>query len=299
MAEKYLIVSAQACARPNKNFLESIKRYRRGGAKLIILPMIGQNAKEDVDLLDRAFDKMDIEHGSRKLNENIGIDQFNVRPYQIDPATGLQRFTQRGTTKVFASPKQRLLPIAHSNRKHPKWLVTTGAVTHPNYATGRDVSAERRRLGNIAHRDHIYGALIVEIENDEVFHMRHVRSTRDGGEFVDLGRKYGPEGVGKSNLEALVLGDYHVGRTDDAVRLATHDMMYQLRPKRVVLHDFFDGHSVSHHIDNEFITQKIIQQFDVGHDSLEQELQECYDELVRLHDVSRGAELVVVLSNHH
>ena len=52
-----------------------------------------------------------------------------------------------------------------------------------------DQSAERRRLGNIAKRDHVYGGLIVEVEGAEIFHMRHIRADTDG-KFVDLGVKY-------------------------------------------------------------------------------------------------------------
>ena len=92
--------------------------------------MIGNSAKEDVDKLHRLFkDHYDIEEGKRKLNNNIQVEQFNVRPYQIDPLVGLNRFAQRETTLVFASPKQRLKPVAHSNHKYPKFLVTTGACT--------------------------------------------------------------------------------------------------------------------------------------------------------------------------
>jgi hypothetical protein len=127
----------------------------------------------------------------------------------IDPITGLNRFAQDETTLVLASPKQRMRPVPHSNKKHPKFLVTTGACTLPNYATGTDVSAERRRLGNIALKDHVYGGLVVEVENDEIFHMRHVRANK-GGSFVDFGTRYDSNKKSSAVLEALVLGDYHV-----------------------------------------------------------------------------------------
>lgn len=294
-----VITSAQSYATPNSDFLDSLKEYEQtNSAHTIVLPMIGKNASEDLEGIDETFKDYDVEYGKRRLNRHIGIEQFHVRPYQIDPITGLQRFAQREQTKIFASPKQRLQPIPHSNRKHPKYLVTTGACTHPNYAMGSDVSAERRRLGDIARRDHVYGALVVEMPDDDVFYMRHVRST-EAGRFVDLGITYNGSETGKAKVEALVLGDYHVGRTDPVVREATHRMIARLQPERLFVHDFFDGHSVSHHVDKQYITQKLIQQLDVGHDSLEQELKQCYDELHVLSNISHGAEINLVLSNHH
>ncbi len=295
--ETYLVTAAQANARPNTQLLTSMETYvaeRAGG--LIVLPMIGQNANEDWTELHPTFADHDVEYGTRKLNDNIQIDQFHIRPYQIDPVQGLNRFAQRERTQVFASPKQRLKPVAHSTRRHPKFLVTTGAVTNPNYATSEDVSAERRRLGNIALRDHVYGGLVVEVANSNRFYMRHITSN-GGGSFVDLGVSYSGAEIAETATEALVLGDYHCGRSDRKVIEATYQMIEDLKPKKIVLHDFFDGHSVSHHVDRELITQGLHQQQDLGHTSLEQELGQCGDELRVLADMTD--EVIVVMSNHH
>ncbi|MEK6841906.1 MAG: hypothetical protein AABX91_02025 [Nanoarchaeota archaeon] len=297
--KRYLITSAQAAASPYANLLDGFQRYSKDNkAEIIVLPMIGNSAKEDVDKLHRLFkDHYDIEEGKRKLNNNIQVEQFNVRPYQIDPLVGLNRFAQRETTLVFASPKQRLKPVAHSNHKYPKFLVTTGACTWPNYATGMDQSAERRRLGNIAKRDHVYGGLIVEVEGAEIFHMRHIRADTDG-KFVDLGVKYDGKKVSSARLEAMVLGDYHHGVNLDDVREATYEMIAEFEPKKLFLHDFMDGHSVSHHVDKRFIEVKLIQQMDKGHHILERELREGYDELMFLNKLMKGKPIYLVASNH-
>ena len=298
MNERFLITAAQAEIAPNEALLESMETYARTvDASIIILPMIGQNAKQDWTELDPAFADHEVEYGKRKLNENIQIEQFHVRPYQIDPVQGLNRFAQRERTQVFASPKQRLKPVAHSTRKHPKFLVTTGAVTNPNYATSSDVSAERRRLGNIALRDHVFGGLVVEVKDSKTYYMRHITSNGRGS-FIDLGVKYdGGEVTGEQRCEALVLGDYHCGRTDRDVLESTYQMIKDMNPKRLVLHDYFDGHSVSHHVDKQFITQAILQQQDLGHTSLAQELKQCNDELQILSGMTD--EVVVVMSNHN
>lgn len=297
MSEVYLLSGAQAEAKPNGQLLKSMEAFvTEKSGSLVILPMIGMNASEDWTELHPAFADQDVEYGTRKLNDHIQIDQFHVRPYQIDPVQGLNRFAQRERTQVFASPKQRLKPVAHSTRKHPKFLVTTGAVTNPNYATSADVSAERRRLGNLALRDHVFGGLVVEVENSNRFYMRHITSN-GGGSFVDLGISYDGKEVAETATEALVLGDYHCGRTDKEVLKATYQMIEDLKPKKIILHDYFDGHSVSHWAEKQLIEQGILQIQDWGHQSLSQELQQCNDELRILSGMAD--EVVVVMSNHH
>lgn len=273
---------------------------RDNHSEIIILPAGGREAKEDLNTLVPFFDDYHVEKGILRLNDNIKIEQFNVRPQQIDPITGLSRFAQRETTIVFASPKQRMAPVPHSNHKHPKFLVTTGACTYPRYATSMDMSSERRRLGKIALRDHIYGALVVEVVDKEIFHMRHLRANTDG-EFVDFGTRYNGRHKTHSNLEALIAGDFHndAPNTDKLALQALYDLILETRPKRLVLHDFFDGHSVSHWVDKKYIEQKLIQQMDNEGHKLRLELQRGYDVLMHLNDLMEGRPIFVVYSNHN
>jgi hypothetical protein len=184
------------------------------------------------------------------------------------------------------------MPIPHSMKDQPKFLVTTGALTNPNYANGDDNSAERRRLGSIALRDHVFGGLVVEVADSNTFYMRHITSNGRGS-FVDLGKKYDGKEITEARAEALILGDYHCGRSDPRALATTLRMIEEMKPKRVVLHDY----SVSHHVEKELISQGILQQQDLGHTSLEAELKQCYDELVVLSGMTD--EVVVVMSNHH
>ena len=296
--KRYVVSSAQAFASPHSQLWRGLQNYaKKAKAEIIILPMIGKSASEDWDHIHRTF-KPYLEYGRRSLNSNIKIEQFNIRPYQIDPITGLSRFAQQGTTVIFASPKQRLVPIPHSNQKYPKFLVTTGTVTQPNYATRQDASAERRRLGDIARRDHIYGALVIEIIDDEKFHFRHLRANSEGS-FVDLGVRYTDSKATKSNLEAMVLGDWHNGQTDTTVKEVTHEMIGVLKPRRLVLHDFFDGHSISHHTWKKPVRERLIQIVDKQYHLLDVELREGYEQLMKFNELMEGRQITVVFSNHH
>ena len=296
MAKVFVVTAAQSYASPHAHFWAGLLAYaKRRSAEIIVLPMIGKSSKEDWDAIHPLFAEY-LEYGKRSLNSNVKIEQFNIRPYQVDPVTGLDRFAQRDTSVIFASPKQRLKPVPHSNQKFPKFLITTGSVTRPNYATQSDSSAERRRLGEIARRDHTYGAVVVEVVDNNHYHLRHLRANSKG-EFVDLGILYSGNETKKVSPEALVLGDYHFGVSDQNVLKTTYEMIDELKPKRIVLHDFFDGHSVSHWSEKVPVRDLLLQVFDKGLFTLAGELMEAGKELMKLSKMAD--EVIVVMSNHH
>jgi hypothetical protein len=300
--KKYLITSSQAQASPHSHFWEGLMHYsKRNKAQIIILPMIGRSAVKDQDWQEGNINEIYrpyLEYKRLHLNSNLYIEQFNVRPYQVDPITGLARFAQQGTSLIFASPKQRVMPIAHSHRKYPKMLITTGACTRPNYATQDEVSAERRRLGDIARRDHLFGAIVVEVINDEIFHFRHLRANHEGV-FVDLGVIYDGNKTREAHLEAMIMGDYHFGQSDPVVIEASKKMIAELQPKRLVLHDYFDGHSVNHHLEKKPVREKLIQIYDKHLHLLDRELKDGQAELMELNELMEGREIALVFSNHH
>lgn len=300
--KRYIITACQAKASPHTHFWEGLKNYAaRNNAEIIILPMIGYSAVEKQDWnrdnIHELFRDY-LQYKRQNLNNNLRIEQFNVRPYQIDPITGLARFAQQGTSLIFASPKQRLMPIAHSNQKYPKLLITTGACTRPNYATEDDVSAERRRLGGIAKRDHLYGAVIVEVIDREVFHFRHIRANHKGA-FVDLGIVYDGKETKTARLDAMVMGDYHFGQSDSSIIQVSKQIIQELEPKRLILHDFFDGHSVSHHVEKKPVREKLIHVYDKHLHLLDKELKDGRDELMELNELMQGKPIILVFSNHH
>lgn len=280
--------------------LQAMENYAsRHGAEIIVLPTFGKEGKEDWTQIHQSLHKYHIPYSDMPLNKNIVVRQFNVRPQAIDPSTGLERFVQQDQSAIFASPKQRLRFIPHSNHKMPKALMTTGAVTRPRYATGDDVAMERRRLGGIALRDHVYGFVIVTILNNTKYLFRHVRVTHQG-HFSDMGVTYFPDGsVERSEVEAFVAGDWHMGAQDKKAVAATNKQIEFFQPKCLVLHDFFDGVSVNPHSPKEWLSTHIPHVLDVGLSSVETECLMCLKELQRLDKMMGGKPIYLVDSNHH
>lgn len=286
---KFLITSAVAGAKPNMEFLASLETYAKYNKveKIYILPMRGV---EPEDELDPYFSNSHYEvvTGRKKLNNNIQIETFNVQSSQIDPVTGLARFAQDDKSTIFASPKQRMKVIPNSNIDLPKVIMTTGACTKPYYTESR--------IGQIAKKDHIYGAIVVETEGRKWYHYRQLQA-QTNGVFYDLGAKYcGRRKPLQVRPEALVLGDWHTGDTDKLVKAEAYKMIGEYKPRVVVLHDMFNGHSINHHEEG-----RLVDKYKTSREhglSLDKELKAVYKQIQEFATKFPKTQFVVVKSNH-
>jgi hypothetical protein len=250
--------------------------------------MAGKDAGEKI-FEEEVNKRKELFFGKRTLNSNVKIDDMVVPPQNVDPSTGRLRFAQKDTTLIYAHSKQRLRAIPASNSKLPKLLVTTGAVTTPNY------NRENNR-GDVAHRDHVFGGVVVEIIDDKYYNVRFVRSRLDG-QFVDMGLRYnGNHKPTKSNVEALVLGDVHDCDRDENTMRANFEMIDFFKPKKLILHDLVDCHSINPHERDNLITR--IRDYESGRLFLEEELRSSRETLCELAERMGRGEVYVVASNH-
>lgn len=274
-------------ARVNLPFLRSLKTYSGlTRSDLAVVPIYGKDEGEPLspNVLDLEAIVSDT-HLTRKLK----VSDYRILPQQIDPSTGLARFARDEGCTIFSSPKVRLKVVPTSNFGLPKTLMTTGALTLPNY---RD-----NRIGMIGRRDHRYGAVVVDSDdNSSKFHARYITSLANG-KFFDLNRRYTPEGSELSRPEALVLGDWHTGKTCPDVREATKNLVSFLNPKRVFIHDFFDAYSISHHNLGRSITSAKV--YEALGNNLELELTRLAREAHWFDTITPDdCEVVVVKGNH-
>jgi hypothetical protein len=238
MAKRYLITTAVPGAATNTRFLSAIEESycKHNKAELIIL--VSQRIYKE-DELDSRVPQEKLVFNDMRLNDKLRISTIPINPQAIDPVTGLDRQGQRDGSFIFASTKQRMKVVANSNNKLPHVLMTTGAITKPYY---RDT-----RNGIIATKDHVNGAIIVEVVSNTEYHYRQVQADNNGS-FIDLGVQYNPDGTKAVALtEAIIPGDWHAGSTDPKVKRVVFDLIRQLDPKHVVLHDLFDGESINPH----------------------------------------------------
>lgn len=288
--KRFVITTAVVGSKVHEGFYKSIKSYcKKNKAALLVLPCAdpAQSGSWNLDnvLLDEFIVFKDL-----KLNSNFFVSAIKLSAKQIKPLTGLSRIGQRRNSFVFASPKQDLEVVPVSKQRLGHVLMSTGALTLPNYNTESYMS---ERTAYIARHDHVMGAIIVEIRDNKLYHFRQVQADEKGN-FIDLGVEYDASGQTKRVAPAaLILGDYHAGETCPKAKKASLEMAKATGASRVVLHDFFNGRSISHHYASKKIT-KAKARDSVG--SLENELRITYKEILDLNKVFK--ELVVIKSNH-
>ena len=292
--KRFVITTAVNGCKVHLGFLNSIETYcKRNDAILLIIP-----SNDPAHNLDNKhgwnFDPILVSKlivfDDLELNNNLHVSSILIGAKQIDPVTGLDRIGQRDGSFIYASPKQRMRVVPVGKGKLPHVLMTTGALTEADYTTDRFMS---ERTAYIAASDHILGAIIVELEDDEIFHFRQIQANSQG-HFIDLSSCYQGTKITKVCPEAIVLGDWHTGETDPVAKSCWVEIIKELKPETIVLHDIFTARSISHH-DNVKLLNKA-KKAELGLLNLEQELRLVAEELNEL--AKLAPNVVIVKSNH-
>jgi hypothetical protein len=272
-------------------FLDAIRNYcKRNDAALLIL-LSEDPASIAGHTLDKKLQDDYVVFEDTKLNSNLFISTIKLSAKHIDPTTSLGRIGQRSGSFIYASPKQRLKVVPVSNQKLPHICMTTGAITTSNYKTERYLS---ERTAYIAEHDHVMGAVVIEIKDSKKYFFRQLQA-EDSGAFIDLGVSYQPNGkIYKENPIGFVLGDWHAGSTDPLARKVWAEIIKELKPETLVLHDFFDGQSINPHERGRHIERAKLAE--KGRLNLEAELSQGFRDLSEL---SQTVDNVVVVKSNH
>lgn len=247
--DRFIITTAVVEKPIHMGFYQTLKNYcQRNNALLLILPcqdVASRKTHFDWTLAPELHSEY-VVFADLALNSNLWISTIKMSAKQINPLTGLSRISQKNGSTIYASPKQQLEYVTSSARKKiPRALMSTGAITKPDYNTDRYMSG---RTSYIAENDHVMGAVVVEVKNNKEFFFRQVQADDKTGSFADCGVKYLANGDVEEYLpQAIVWGDYHSGETDPNVKRVTKDLVATVKPQDMIMHDFFDGKSISHH----------------------------------------------------
>tara|TARA_R110000782_G_scaffold270273_1_gene370185 strand:+ start:7389 stop:8969 length:1581 start_codon:yes stop_codon:yes gene_type:complete len=167
------------------------------------------------------------------------MSDIKIQPTAVNPMTGMHALSGINSC-VFGAPKVQMetIPVLDGNKA--KIMLTTGAITKKNYTDSKS--------GKVGDFHHTFGFVIVEIKDDNTFFMRQVTADDKTGDFTDLFFKVDGSGVSEiDSISTIVLGDLHYGHHDQEVLDSTMKLMDKLTPEHVILHDVFDGNSISHH----------------------------------------------------
>lgn len=294
---RFVITTAVAGKKAFVPFYESIQSYcQKNNAKLLLLPSADIASTSTVIkkwVFDPIFINDSFVYEERQLNSKFFISNIKTSAKQINPTTGLSRIGQRNGSYVFASPKQSLEFVATSpsKEKSSMALMTPGAITVSDYSNERYLSD---RTSYIAESDHVMGAIIVEIENDKMFHFRQIQAN-SRGEFVDLAKRYYPDGSVSPEDAHFYAGDWHSGQTDEEVIEGLGKMLSEIEVTDFYVGDFFDGYSISHHHIN--IPLKRVKKIKEGKHSLSQELKRGSADINWILERIQGS-LMMIKGNH-
>lgn len=294
--KRFFITTAVSGKRVCAKLFESIKTFLNfNDAICLVLPCEDVSNRKSVynwqlSPLLKA-DNFYVVYNDTYLNSNLYISDIKISAKQINPQSGLPQFTQDGSV-IIASPKQDLDYVANSNNKIPNAIMTTGAITENDYSNDLYMS---QRLNKIAEYEHVLGGIVVEIENDKIFHFRQVQMGANG-EIIDLGIIYTGEGMKPASNTVMVVGDSHFGEHDEVAIEAEEDMIDYLDIKNLVMHDVFSAISITHHDKNKTIT--LAKKANESQISLEDEANIVAQYLDRFADKISG-KMIIVDSNHH
>lgn len=245
--KRFVITTVIAGARVNKKFYRTLKYYcEKKNALLLCIPIadpVSNRSKltKGALLFDPCLKEEAFVFEDLKLNSNFYVSGLRLQAKAIRPHTGLGRIARKTGSFVFGSPKQSSEPVASST--YPTKMITPGAITHSDYSTDQYIS---QRTSYIADADHRIGAIVVEIENDEIYHTRELQSDSKGG-FVDLGQYYCTDTKPKYVNSLFSMADLHAWSHDKKCLAVWGQIIQHLKSHKVMIHDGFDGASCNHH----------------------------------------------------
>lgn len=229
-------------------------------------------------------------HTDRELNDNLVIYPAKTQPTAVHPLSGFDTHTGH-KSGIFPHPKIQLKTIPTPGHMMAKTLTSTGAITVKNYSDSK--------AGEKGKHHHIYGAAVVEVEDDKIFHLRHINASDDGS-FYDLAegkiRLFSAEHTTVVNeIDSYVDGDWHHPFIDRQAMNATNRFLNKVKCNRRYIHDATDFYRQNHHSRGDRLLNYAKA---VNNDvSVEEEIGGLAELLKE--QSSKTCELVIVPSNHN
>jgi hypothetical protein len=293
---KFVITTAVMGKEINEPFVNSIRNYaKRNNALLLVLPcedVASRGKKASSIELSSELNDFKVVFKDTYINKNLCLSAIKVSAKQINSLTGLDRLaTSRNASIIMASPKVFLKYVPNMHYDIPHAIMSTGAITNNNYDTEKYMS---KKVSVLAENDHTFGAVLVEVEDENIFHFRHVQASPYNS-LTDMGLDYLPDGSVK-NMEStvMVVGDSHVGYHDEDLYWTTLKTARDIGVSYMVLHDIFNGTSITHHDKGKGITRAIKAKENKLSLELEFKAIRNYLDNIEKHDI----DIYIVESNH-
>lgn len=167
------------------------------------------------------------------------IADANVIPTARNPISGFEGITPAGIHAIIPASKIGMKVSAALKGAKTKILTSTGTITKRNYIL--------RKAGTVASIEHNIGAVFIDTETGAI---RHLEIMEGESGFFDIDRVYYSAKAPKLDVEAveaLQFGDVHAEKLELENLDRAIDMVRNLQPHNIILHDALDFSSRNHH----------------------------------------------------
>lgn len=318
--ERFIFTSAQDSTVLHEQFLDNLIAYRdwlgqRGTCELMVAgftynkSLFQDHSKSGVVWPTRIRDLM-VSDRYTVAGKVDFCGEMNTLPTAEQPLSGFEAYTQ-SRWGIFPHAKVQLKSIPTMKHTPSKQIMTTGAITMPNYVP--------KKAGLKASFHHQFGAVLVEVDQAGDFFCRHLIGDADDGSFYDLDRfVFNGEVHENQPIRCLTPGDVHVFQIDPQVSATTFgifpteerdpdlgriwddapapSMIDDLKPEFLFIHDVADFRVRNHH--NVADPHDRFRLHVAGTDSVENELMEVGWFLSEIGRQHKAMKVVVVESNH-
>ena len=287
--KRYIISSAQNASKVNLKFLHNIEEYAKFiHAEIGIIATRYKNPtsmfKEGDDVWDEKVHKY-LTANRQFLHKNVLLlADLKIQATSPNPTNGIELFGD-GASCIVGAPRIEMRSVPVLPTQTQKFLYSTGSVTEPNFTDSV--------AGGKAGEHHSYGFVVVEIEDDEIVHLRSVSANKEGA-FNDLIYRVEDENVSEEEVDILVWGDSHFAQKDPKVTFAFQQLCTDLGTTISILHDVWDSQSINvHNIKNPVVQYQLMKD---GKDDLNAELKQMEKELKWFEQ--NMEQTYVIASNH-
>lgn len=293
---KFVFTSAQNNTYVHNGFLKALLSYCEAeGAELICGRYLYnkngyQGGKNDI-WFDPKVRPYLLAEGRTIAKDLVWCGELNILPSAVNPLSGLQNYTNEQSS-IVPHAKMQLESMPTPKHDRARLMYTTGTITQRNYIN--------RKEGQKASHDHIFGAVVVEVDEEGDWFVRQLHAESDTGTFYDLDSKYESSGKITRNIaiEAVNYGDLHSDSIAPDVEYACWEgkgnILDTLKPRYQLLHDILSQSRRSHH--NIKCPLYMFKQFKMEEESVEEEVL-LTTKLIEKLD-RPFSERVVVDSNH-
>ena len=294
--QRFIVSWCQSETDINDRFLTNMEAYAKhidasihiiaGRYRNPISLSASKSLKNKEDLLQNSWHERVLPYldaNRHKIHKHLCIlSDLKIQPTASTPLSGINGLTGLESC-IVGHPRVHLKSLPILDGYPHKLLLTTGSVSVENYTD--------TKVGKKGEFHHTLGFVIVELDGDD-FHVRQVTADEDGT-FYDL--EYCVFGgiVSKHNEPTvIVFGDLHLGETNEGALNTSFEMADRLKCNQIILHDAFNGHSISHHERTQPF--QLLKREEDGSDDLFNEL----SDLAQFFDYHSKYNFGVVRSNH-